>query len=168
MYKPSLQSSSDLETSEPNLLLPLWASWNWSKTYLSDDIHTKYAAFARELNILCKYTFTDRDEGILVVLGLGLLLRECWRAVEAEGDDENIPRFVRESLLHTKRAENVIQTIQTVIDANEKRQKEKEFDGSAKGKKAKAGQQKGADDKSQVENTRSQRQRKPSKKLLGQ
>jgi hypothetical protein len=88
--------------------------------------------------------------------------------VEAEGDDENIPWFVWESFLHTKRAENVIQTIQMVIDANKKRQKEKEFDGSAKGKKAKASQQKGVDDKSQVKNTRSQQQQKPSKKLLGQ
>jgi hypothetical protein len=156
IYKPSLQSFSDLETPEPNLLLPLWASWNWSKKYLPNDIHTKYTAFAGKLNILCKYTFKDHNEGILVVLSLVLLLHECWRAVEAKGDDENIPQFVWESLLYTKRAEDVIQAIKMVIDANEKRQKEKEFDGSAKGKKAKAGQKKGVDDSSQVENARSQ------------
>jgi hypothetical protein len=88
--------------------------------------------------------------------------------VEAEDDDENILWFVWESLLHIKRAENVIQAIKMVIDANKKRQKEKEFDGSAKGEKAKAGQKKGVNDNSQVKNAKSQRQWKPSKKLLGQ
>ena len=106
--------------------------------------------------MLHKYTFTDHDEGTLVVLSLGLLLRECWRVVEAEDGDENIPQFIQESLLHAKRAENVIQTIKMVIDTDKKRRKEKEFGGSAKGKKA--SQKKATDDNSQVGNTRSQRQ----------
>jgi hypothetical protein len=57
----------------------------------------------------------DRAEGSLVVLGFGLLLRECWRAVEVEDDDEDSPEFLRESLLGKKRAEKVIAAIKKMI-----------------------------------------------------
>ena len=113
--------------------------------------------------MLHTYTFADRDEGTLVVLGFGLLLCECWRVVEAEADDENIPQFIQESLLGKKRADKVIQAIKMVIGTDE----EKELDGGVKGQKARAGQKKWKGDNSSVRNARSQRQCKPSKKLLG-
>ena len=145
------------------------------------------------LDLLQKSTFVDCNEGTLVVLGFGLLLRECWRAVEVEDDDENAPKFLQESLLGAKRAKQVIQAIKEVINklplsfTDEERQEEKEFDGSIKGKNAKHGQKKPAakrpahtpppapstskqsgiqkGDGGPVQNIRSQRQRKPSKKL---
>lgn len=143
--------------------------------------------------MLQKSTFVDCNEGTLVVLGFGLLLRECWRAVEAEDDDENAPKFLQESLLGKKRAKQVIQAIKEAISklplsfTDEERQEEKEFGSSTKGKKAKHGQknpmakspahtpppmpstskqsgiQKG--NSGPIQNIRSQRQRKPSKKL---
>jgi hypothetical protein len=144
--------------------------------------------------LLQKSTFVDCNEGTLVVLGFGLLLRECWRAVEAEDDDENAPKFLQESLLGKKRAKQVIQAVKEAISKlplsftdDEERQVETEFDSGTKGKKAKHGQknpmakspahppsptpstskqsgvQKGND--GPIQNIRSQRQRKPSKKL---
>src|SRR6267154_4446736 len=91
-------SSSSAEKSK--LSLPIWASWDWGKTYLPHDIHTNQGKFDKALDLLYKYKFGDHDEGTSVVLGFSLLLRECWRAVEVEGDDEDSPRFLRESL-HT-------------------------------------------------------------------
>jgi hypothetical protein len=53
----------------------------------------------------------DRDKGTSVALGLGLLWRDCWRAVELEDDDEDIPRFIKESILGSKKADKVAQAI---------------------------------------------------------
>ena len=114
------------------------------------------------LELLQKYTFADHDEGTLVVLGVGLLLRECWRAVEVEEDDETSPQFLHESLLGMKRTKEVIKVIKKVIsklpslDTNQEMPKEKKLAG-----------QKTREDNSPPRNIRSQRQRKPSQKLRG-
>lgn len=191
IYKASLQSSSLAAKSK--FSLPVWVSWDWDEKYLPKDIHTKWDEFRVAVDLLHGYKFADRDEGTLVVLGFGLLLRECWRAVEVEDDDETSPEFLRESLLGKKRAMLVIKVIKEVIgrfplpDADEERPREKESEGSVKGKKARAGQKKPATKKSHIGatspvpstskrpadtgteagQTRSQRQRKPSKKLRG-
>lgn len=91
--------------------------------------------------MLREYEFADRDEGTLVVLGLGLLLRECWRAVEVDDDDDDVPKFLQESHLTKKRVDQVIKVIQEVgsrlpsPDTGEKRQE-------GKGQKARAGKKK--------------------------
>jgi hypothetical protein len=91
--------------------------------------------------------------------------------VEVEDDDENAPIFLRQSLLGKKRAEKVGEAIKKVIgmlpspDADGKgKRPNKELDGSAKGQRARASQKRKRDN-SPVRNARSQRQRKPSKKL---
>ena len=146
------------------------------------------------LDLLLEYPFLDRNDGTLVVLGFGLLLHECWRVVEME-DDEDSPDFLRESLLGMKRAKLVFEAVKEMIgrlsfsSPNKERGKELE-DGSAGMQKAKAGQKKpatrkgltvipsqvpstskpsgtGKDDSSPGRNVRSQRQCKPTKKLLG-
>ena len=140
----------------------------------------------------------DREESTSVVLGLGLLWRECWRAVEVESHDEDYPTYLHESLLGSKRAEKVAQAIKEMTHRlpssdtriSKERPREKKSDGNAKGQKAKAGQEKPATRKrprtpspepstsktpsgtqkevnSPTKNSRSQRQRKPSKKLRG-
>ena len=101
--------------------------------------------------MLRTYTFADCNEGTLVVLGFGLLLRKCWRVVEVEVDDENILQFIQESLLGKKRADKVIQAIKMVIGTD----KEKELDGGVKGQKARAGQKKRKGYNSPVRNARS-------------
>jgi hypothetical protein len=97
------------------LSLPSWASWDWDQKYLPSDIHTRRNELNVALELLQKYTFADHDEGTLVVLGVGLLLRECWRAVEVEEDDETSPQFLHESLLGMKRTKEVIKVIKKVI-----------------------------------------------------
>lgn len=150
------------------------------------------------LGLLRNYQFADHNKGTLVVLGFGLLLRECWRAIEVEDDDDDPPKLLQESLLGEKSIKRVVRAIKEVIgtlpsaDADEEGPKEKELDGSAEGQKARAGKEnhstrmcpthtpftapstskpsgtrkRGGD--SPTRNKRSQRQRKPSKKLLGE
>lgn len=196
LRKTSAQSSS-LDP-ESNLTLPIWASWDWGQKYLPRDIHTKPEEFQVALGLLRNYQFADHNKGTPVVLGFGLLLRECWRAIEVEDDDEDSPKFLQESLLGEKRVKRVIMAIKEVIgalplvDANKERPKEKELEASTEGQKGRAGKdnhatrmcpthapstapstskpsgtrKRGGD--SPVKNTRSQRQRKPSKKLRGE
>jgi hypothetical protein len=135
--------------------------------------------FHAALDSLHKYTFAaDWDKASPVVLGFGLLLRDCWRAVEVEGDDEDAPMFLRESLLGSKHVDQVVKVIKEVIvrlpspdaNANVERLKDKELDDSAKGEKAKVGHKKHVASTrapSPGVQSRSRRERKPSKKLLG-
>jgi hypothetical protein len=140
--------------------------------------------------------FADRDEGTCVVLGFGLLLRECWWVVEAEDDDESTPGFLRNSYLNsTGVIDQILDAIKEAVkrlpstDADKETPKEKELDPGVEGRKAKASQKKPGKlptrtctpppvastskkpsdtqkkDISPDRNIRSQRQRKPSKKL---
>lgn len=110
--KASHPPSSAPSTSKGNL--PVWASWRWGWKYLPAEIHAKKEEFSAALSALRRHTFTDRNKGTAVVLGLGLLLRECWRVVEVEADDSNIPGFLRGSVLSVKMAEEVVATMKGV------------------------------------------------------
>jgi hypothetical protein len=158
------------------------------------NIHAGWQEFSKELELLDRYMFADREAGSLIVLALGLLLRECWRAVELEEDDENAPEFLRGSHLEKTRArKRVLKAIEDAIsrlpspDADKERQKEKELKSSAKGRKVRVSEKKrgkmpartpspvastsrkpsGTQEEAigPAQNIRSQRQRKPSKKL---
>lgn len=179
------QSSS--LASKSKLSLPTWASWDWDQKYLPHDVHIDLKEFDLAVGLLRDYEFDDCDKGIVVILGFGLLLRECWRAVEVERDDEDSPKYLRESLLDIEGAEKVIKAIEEVTNrlrlaTGEKTSEEKNLHDAKGKKKAKAGRKKqrtpspppsisrpsgtGKRDNSPVRNTRSQRQRKPSKKVL--
>jgi hypothetical protein len=150
------------------------------------------------LDSLQGYTIVNRDQGTLVVLGFGLLLRDCWAAVELEDDDEDSPEFLRKSLLTVRNVKRVIKAIEEVIGRLQQldtaQEQPKELDGSAKSQMAGMGQKKPIARESlthtappvpstskqsglqmhgniparDVESQRQgQRQRKPSKKLLG-
>ncbi|KAI5986004.1 hypothetical protein EDC04DRAFT_2615234 [Pisolithus marmoratus] len=67
--------------------LPHWATWTWSAKYLPQDIHLDSCCFWKALGELQSARFTSSSLGGEVVLGLGLLLRECSHAQEVEEDD---------------------------------------------------------------------------------
>jgi len=92
LHKPPSQSS--FSATKSKLSLPVWASWNWGKKYLSHTIYTNQGDFNNVLDLFRKYKFVDHDEGTSVLLSFGLLLHECWRAVEVEDDDEDSPKFL--------------------------------------------------------------------------
>jgi hypothetical protein len=170
--------------------LPIWASWDWGEKYLPENTHVDKLEFTKELDLLRKYKFADCDKGSIVVLGFGLLLRDCWRALEVEDDDESSPNFLRNSRLGSTKVimEQVVKAIGEVVDRLPL-PKEKVLGGQIEGRKAKASQKKHGklptrtrtpppvastskkpidaqmEDISPARNVRSQRQRKPSKKV---
>ena len=56
---------------------PVWASWWWAKKYLPAEVHTIRDEFHVALGAFRRARYADAGSGIPVVLGLGLLLREC-------------------------------------------------------------------------------------------
>ena len=59
--------------------------------------------FKSALALLGKAKIADRNQGGLVVLGFGLLLWECWRAIEQKPGDESSPTFLQDSFLDKKK-----------------------------------------------------------------
>ena len=90
--------------------MPIWTSWRWATKYLPSELHTVGDEFRVAIGLLRKARFTDRNRGTPVILGLGLLLRECWRAVEVEPDSQ-VPDFLRNSRLGVERAQDVVTVI---------------------------------------------------------
>ena len=152
-------------------------SWKWEEKYLPPNIHAERKTFQDALGLLHEYKFADCNEGTLAVLGFGLLLRECWRAVEIEDDDEKSPGFLQTSLLGHKQVKQVVKVIKEAIDTLPSPDANKELERQegrklAKGKGPAYAQvpstskPSGMDEvSSQVDLPQSQRKRKPSKKL---
>jgi hypothetical protein len=65
--------------------------------------------------LLVSYRFADSEQGSLVTLGFGLLLRECWRAIKAEKNDQDTPQLLRESCLREEMVGQVVKAIEGVM-----------------------------------------------------
>jgi hypothetical protein len=164
-------------------------SWHWDERYLPEDIHSKLSEFHMALELLQEYAIADRDQGLLIGLGFGLLLRDCWAAVQLEDDAKDSPEILRKSRLDMQNVNQVLKAIEEVIgrlaQSGSAQQAPKELHGSPKRRKASAGQKKPVSRKGPTHtpppvastskqsamqtdgNIRSQRQRKPSMKLRG-
>ena len=59
--------------------------------------------FKSALALLGKAKIADCNQGGLVVLGFGLLLQECWRAIEQEPKDESSPTFLQDSFIKSSK-----------------------------------------------------------------
>ncbi|KAI6008510.1 hypothetical protein EDC04DRAFT_2610913 [Pisolithus marmoratus] len=97
--------------------LPHWATWTWSAKYLPQEIHLESACFWKALGELQSVRFTSSSLGGQVVLGLGLLLRECSHAQEVEEDDPLVShlQFLLNSELGSQKAENVMDIVGLIV-----------------------------------------------------
>ncbi|KAN0086259.1 hypothetical protein V8E55_007393 [Tylopilus felleus] len=96
--------------------LPVWASWRQAKKYLPAEVHTIRDEFHVVLGAFRRARYADAGSGTPVVLGLGLLLRECWRAVEVEPNAKGFPEFLLQSALGHERADEIVSVIKQVLD----------------------------------------------------
>ncbi|KAI5982237.1 hypothetical protein EDD15DRAFT_2378085 [Pisolithus albus] len=97
--------------------LPEWALWTWGAKYLPEHIHLDKDSFLKALAQLEGEKFGSFNQGGPIVLGLGLLLRECNRAQEVEEDDPEVSHldFLLNSNLGIQRAEDVLCAVGSVI-----------------------------------------------------
>ncbi|KAI6037862.1 hypothetical protein EDC04DRAFT_2604519 [Pisolithus marmoratus] len=89
--------------------MPVWATWAWSAQYLPADIHMDGSSFWKALGKL--------QSARLVVLGFGLLLRECKWAQEVEPDDPEVADldFLLNSEPGVERGEDVMDAVGLVV-----------------------------------------------------
>ncbi|KAI6008955.1 hypothetical protein EDC04DRAFT_2906882 [Pisolithus marmoratus] len=97
--------------------LPEWALWTWGAKYLPEDIHLDGDSFLKALAQLEGEKFGSCLQGGPVVLGLGLLLRECSQAQEVEEDDPEVSHLdlMLNSNLGIQRGEDVLCAVGPVI-----------------------------------------------------
>ncbi|KAI6161827.1 hypothetical protein EDD17DRAFT_1758362 [Pisolithus thermaeus] len=97
--------------------LPEWALWTWGAKYLPEHIHLDRDSFLKALAQLEGEKFGSFNQGGPIVLGLGLLLRECNQAQEVEEDDPEVSHldFLLNSNLGIQRAEDVLCAVGSVI-----------------------------------------------------
>ncbi|KIK27335.1 hypothetical protein PISMIDRAFT_8182 [Pisolithus microcarpus 441] len=98
-------------------VLSHWATWTWGAKYLPQEIHLDGGSYWKALGQLQSAKFTSSSLGWEVVLGLGLLLRECSHAQEVEEDDPLVShlQFLLNSELGIQRAENVMEIVGLIV-----------------------------------------------------
>ncbi|KIM53580.1 hypothetical protein SCLCIDRAFT_11544 [Scleroderma citrinum Foug A] len=85
--------------------------WSWQQTHLPEEIHKSEDSFQGALMQLTSHPWKSRNYGTAVVLRLGLLIWDCWRAQELEqpedGEQKTAPEFLYSSLLGVQQVEGV-------------------------------------------------------------
>jgi hypothetical protein len=93
--------------------LPIWGNWQWDKNFLPKEFHS--TAFLTQMKQLAKekWLIMSKDQAILVVLSIGLALREIHTVhfLDPDGDArDDLPQWILKSphslthsnkLLHT-------------------------------------------------------------------
>ncbi|KAI6097067.1 hypothetical protein F5141DRAFT_1220321 [Pisolithus sp. B1] len=95
---------------------PHWATWTWTAKYFPEEIHSDLGAFWKAIAELQSARFGSSSRGLEVVLGLGLLLRECSHAQEVEDDPvvSNL-HFLVNSKLGVQRGDDVMDVVGVVV-----------------------------------------------------
>ncbi|KAG0693962.1 hypothetical protein DFH29DRAFT_1006752 [Suillus ampliporus] len=90
------ETNSDKQKDWPN-----WATWSWEGSYLPGAVHSEHGTVQKFLETVTSAKITCFALGMRVTLGLGLLLRECKRAIEYEADEppQNVPTYIGASTL---------------------------------------------------------------------
>lgn len=86
--------------------------------YLSEEVHTVSNEFHLMIGLLHKANFKDCKTGTPVIMGLGLLLCNCWRALEVE-PDADVLSFLQNLRLGMDRALGVLSVIKKVLGRKE-------------------------------------------------
>ncbi|KAG0698281.1 hypothetical protein DFH29DRAFT_1002933 [Suillus ampliporus] len=66
---------------------PIWATWSWEGSYLPGSVHSVDGEVQKFLETVMSTKISGLLSAMRVSLGLGLLLRECKRAIEYEPDE---------------------------------------------------------------------------------
>ncbi|KAG1736823.1 hypothetical protein EDD22DRAFT_852207 [Suillus occidentalis] len=121
--KDSSKSSKQMDHGD----LPSWAKWSWKHPYLPKDIHESRMMLEADLTKLRKANVLNATSAVSVVLGLGMLFRECGHVIEYEEDEasSDTPAYLANSVLDVsgvpllrKAVPDVIDSVVTLIEAN--------------------------------------------------
>ncbi|KAI5998897.1 hypothetical protein F5J12DRAFT_895287 [Pisolithus orientalis] len=119
-YQELVELVDGLPETEPDagpVNLPVWASWAWSAQYLPQEMHGNGDSFWKALYQLQSEKFASTQKGLTIVLGFGLLWRECKRAQDIESDDPEAANlgFLLGSGLDIHKGEDVMGAVGLVV-----------------------------------------------------
>ncbi|KAG1850368.1 hypothetical protein DFJ58DRAFT_842443 [Suillus subalutaceus] len=115
-YRHFIEGIRDLkkdQTSEHSEGWPTWAMWSWERSYLPNTMHSLDRELQESLEIIKAAKISGSMSAMRVALGLGMLLRECKRAIEYEADEAtpDIPSYISTSTLDTTCLDLVIDAL---------------------------------------------------------
>ncbi|KAG1870310.1 hypothetical protein F4604DRAFT_1926547 [Suillus subluteus] len=95
---------------------PAWATWSWEGSYLPSDLHSVDGEARKFLEMSVSTKISGLVSAMRVSLGLGLLLRECKRAIEYEADEatSDTPPYISSSKLDIGILDLVIEAVSKV------------------------------------------------------
>ncbi|KAG2091656.1 uncharacterized protein F5147DRAFT_779937 [Suillus discolor] len=116
-YLLLVEGVRDLEkgpSSEEQRDWPTWATWSWEESYLPNAVHSEDGVVENFLDMIASAKITSLPSGMRVTLGLGLLLRECKRAIKYEVDEapHNTPTYLGASTLDIK----ILSLVEDLVD----------------------------------------------------
>ncbi|KAI5982797.1 hypothetical protein F5J12DRAFT_900041 [Pisolithus orientalis] len=119
-YQELVELVDGLPETEPDagpVNLPVWASLAWSAQYLPQEMHGNGDSFWKALYQLQSEKFASTQKGLTIVLGFGLLWRECKRAQDIESDDPEAANlgFLLGSGLDIHKGEDVMGAVGLVV-----------------------------------------------------
>ncbi|KAG1819994.1 hypothetical protein EV424DRAFT_1347324 [Suillus variegatus] len=79
-----------IPTLQEELDLPPWVDWHCGESYLPEYLHGSQDMVMASLELLTNASIRSSHSAALVVLGLGLILRDCKRVIEYE-EEEALP-----------------------------------------------------------------------------
>ncbi|KAG1801990.1 uncharacterized protein BJ212DRAFT_1304913 [Suillus subaureus] len=77
----------NLQLLQEELELPNWVNWSWKDSYLLESVHESQDMVMASLELMRKAPIQSVYSAALVVLGLGMILRDCKRVIEYEEDE---------------------------------------------------------------------------------
>ncbi|KAG2062909.1 hypothetical protein BDR04DRAFT_1164491 [Suillus decipiens] len=79
--------TENLQSPQEELELPNWVNWSWKDSYLPKSVHESQEMVMASLELMKKAPIQSAYSAALVVLGLGMILRDCKHVIEYEEDE---------------------------------------------------------------------------------
>ncbi|KIO05394.1 hypothetical protein M404DRAFT_25517 [Pisolithus tinctorius Marx 270] len=119
-YQEHVELVNGLLETEPDsgpVNLPVWASWAWSAQYFPEEMHGNGDSFWKALYQLQSEKFASTQKDLTILLGFGMLWRECKRAQDIEPDDPEAANlgFLLGSGLDIHKGEDVMGAVGLVV-----------------------------------------------------
>ncbi|KAI6097047.1 hypothetical protein F5141DRAFT_1220290 [Pisolithus sp. B1] len=132
---------------------PHWATWTWSAKCLPEEIHLDWGLSRRQLQSCKVQGSGSSSTGLEVVLGLGLLLRECSHAQEVEEDDPVVSNlhFLVNFKLGVQRGDDVMDVVGVVVSRLEQCSTRTKEPQGGNGGEGMGGSDEGGDEKEEEE-----------------
>ncbi|KAG1887756.1 hypothetical protein F4604DRAFT_1674924 [Suillus subluteus] len=117
--KDLAKMTENISTPNEELELPPWVDWCCGESYLPEYLHGSQDMVMASLEVLTQAPIRSSSSGALVVLGLGLILRDCKQVIKYEEDEAppGTPIYLASSIMDLQCMIKVDNTIRHTLCA---------------------------------------------------